>query len=74
MLNMLTTLRVDATNVIPPFKNVTSIEDVTPGKAADTVVEWRTMTIAVGDAYPHETALVPLEGIAPALAVHLMNK
>jgi hypothetical protein len=39
MLNMLTTLRVEATNVIPPFKNVTSIEDVTPGKAADTVVE-----------------------------------
>jgi hypothetical protein len=73
MLNMLTTLRDTATKVIPPFEKVTSIDDVTPGKAADMVVESSTMMMELEDAYAHETAMVPLEGFAPTLEVHLMN-
>ena len=46
---------------------------MTPGKAADMVVESSTMMMELQDAYAHETAMVPLEGFAPTLEVYLMN-
>jgi hypothetical protein len=71
---MLSTILIcDATTLMAPFTKVTKTDEDTPGKEEEVVVKPRTMTKAVGDAFVHETAAVPLFGIAPTLEKHLME-